>query len=98
MRFEPKLVKALYRDRDSAAAIKLRGCQPRDLIEHALALAHYFNRKRELTEELLSAACAGYFVSDERDVASCLSVDCAGVQRAGCRVQGAGCRTKYWWP
>jgi SpoVK/Ycf46/Vps4 family AAA+-type ATPase len=68
--FDPDLVKALIETEIRPRAIKLRGCQPRDLIEHALARASYFNRKRELTEELLSAACAGYFVSDERDVAS----------------------------
>jgi hypothetical protein len=70
LRFEPKLVKTLIETEIRPREVKLRGCQPRDLIEHALSLAHYFNRKRELTEELLSAACAGYFVSDERDVAT----------------------------
>ena len=70
LRFEPKLVTTLIETEIRPREVKLRGCQPRDLIEHALSLAHYFNRKRELTEELLSAACAGYFVSDERDVAT----------------------------
>jgi predicted ATPase with chaperone activity len=68
--FDPCLVKALIETEIRPRAIRLRGCQPRDLIEHALSRAKYFNRQRELTPELLSAACAGYFVSDERDVAS----------------------------
>jgi predicted ATPase with chaperone activity len=68
--FDPCLIKTLIETEIRPRAIRLRGCQPRDLIEHALSRARYFNRKRELTPELLSAACAGYFVSDERDVAS----------------------------
>jgi predicted ATPase with chaperone activity len=68
--FDSSLVKTLIATEIRPRAVTLRGCQPRDLIEHALARASYFNRKRELTEDLLSAACAGYFVSDERDVAT----------------------------
>jgi len=37
---------------------------PRDLIEQALAHADYTGAPRELTNELLEAACAGYFVDD----------------------------------
>jgi predicted ATPase with chaperone activity len=44
--------------------ISLRGCLPRDLIEQALAHAEYVGAARELTVELLEAACAGYFVDD----------------------------------
>mgnify|MGYP003694642839 CR=1 FL=1 len=51
--------------------VKLRGCQPRDLIEHALSLRSLFQpQTRADSRDLLSAACAGYFVSDERDVAT----------------------------
>ncbi len=49
--------------------VPLRGCYPRDLIEHALALADYLGRPRELTSDLLSDACALYFVED-RDFAN----------------------------
>jgi hypothetical protein len=44
--------------------VPLRGCHPRDLIDHALALAAYRRQPRALTLELLSAACATYFVDD----------------------------------
>jgi predicted ATPase with chaperone activity len=44
--------------------VPLRGCQPRDLIEHALSLASYLGAPRALTPELLSAACDTYFVAD----------------------------------
>ena len=49
--------------------IPMRGCHPRDLIEHALAIAKYLDHPRHLTPALLSEACASYFVED-RDVAS----------------------------
>ena len=55
------LVESYFRPRK----IRLRGCHPRDLIEQALAHAAYVGAPRELTTELLEAACAGYFVDDE---------------------------------
>jgi hypothetical protein len=47
---------------------KMRGCQPRDLIEQALALALYRSEPRQLTPELLEAACATYFVDEDQGV------------------------------
>jgi hypothetical protein len=44
--------------------VQLRGCQPRDLIEHALSLAAYADHPNELTTDLLSAACATYFLDE----------------------------------
>ena len=44
--------------------IALRGCHPRDLIKQALSLAYYLSQPRQLTVELLEAACEGYFVDD----------------------------------
>jgi hypothetical protein len=49
--------------------IKPRGCHPRDLVEQALAHAEYLGQPRRLTNELLEAACAGYFVDDENATA-----------------------------
>ena len=44
--------------------IRFRGCHPRDLIDQALAHAEYLGEPRELTPELLEAACDAYFVDD----------------------------------
>ncbi len=44
--------------------IPLRGCQPRDLINQALALANYLGQPPRLTPELMEAACRSYFVQD----------------------------------
>jgi predicted ATPase with chaperone activity len=49
--------------------IRIRGCHPRDLIEHALALASYLGRPRRMTFDLLAEASASYFVED-RDLAT----------------------------
>jgi predicted ATPase with chaperone activity len=54
------MLQSYYRPR----AIPLRCCQPRDLIDQALALAQYRGEPRRLTPELLHAACASYFVDD----------------------------------
>jgi predicted ATPase with chaperone activity len=56
------LLKTYYEPRQ----IPLRGCQPRDLIDQVLSLAEYLGEPRQLTRELLGAACASYFV-DERE-------------------------------
>jgi hypothetical protein len=68
LRFERSLVEALLERELRPRGVQLRGCQPRDLINHALSLAAYLGRPRELTFELLAASCAGYFVDDD-DVA-----------------------------
>jgi hypothetical protein len=47
---------------------KIRGCQPRDLIEQALALALYRGEPRGLSSELLESACATYFVDEDQGV------------------------------
>ncbi len=47
--------------------VQLRGCQPRDLIEHSLSLASYIEHPNptQLDPALLSAACATYFLGDQ---------------------------------
>jgi predicted ATPase with chaperone activity len=50
--------------------VQLRGCHPRDLVEHVLSLADYRGEDRHLTPELLEAACASYFVDDQELPAS----------------------------
>jgi hypothetical protein len=63
--YENALVDGMLKSFFKPRGIALRGCHPRDLIEQALSLAEYLGEPRHLTSELLEAACAGYFVSDE---------------------------------
>ena len=63
--FDPFIVDALLDRYFLPRGIQLRGCQPRDLIDQALARASYLDIPRQLTSELLEAACASYFVDDE---------------------------------
>jgi predicted ATPase with chaperone activity len=62
--FDRSLVEQMLSKYYRPRKIQLRGCQPRDLINHALSLASYRGEPRRLTYELLEAACAGYFVDD----------------------------------
>jgi predicted ATPase with chaperone activity len=62
--FDRPLVERLVASYLAPRNIELRGCQPRDLITHALSLADYQDLPRELTYELLEAACTGYFVDE----------------------------------
>jgi predicted ATPase with chaperone activity len=68
--FDPYMVEALLETELRPRKIRLRGCQPRDLIEHALALASYLGRERNLTVDLLAASCGSYFLSDDSDVSA----------------------------
>jgi predicted ATPase with chaperone activity len=66
--FDRELVEHLLRTYYQPRKLPIRGCQPRDLIDQALSLAEYHGAPRQLTRELLDAACAAYFV-DERETA-----------------------------
>ena len=62
--YDPLLVEQLLDQCLRPRGVTLRGCQPRDLIEQALAHAEYLDEPRRLTLPLLEAACAGYFVDE----------------------------------
>src|SRR5688572_18882639 len=62
--YDPAMVDHLLMNYFRPRGIKIRGCHPRDLIEQALAHAEYVGQPPRLTNELLEAACAGYFVDD----------------------------------
>ncbi len=68
LEFDRSLVEALLETELRPRRVSLRGCQPRDLIDHALSLAAYLDQPRALTLELMAEAAGTYFVHD-RDVA-----------------------------
>lgn len=61
-------VEALLERRYRPHGLPLRGCHPRDLVEHVVSIAEFTDRPRELTAELLDTAWAGYFVREREDV------------------------------
>ncbi len=63
--YDDTLVDRLITDFFRRRGIALRGCHPRDLIEHALALTDYTGAPRALTPDLLVEACASYFLDDQ---------------------------------
>ncbi len=66
MDFDRSIVQDLLTTYYQPRKIPLRGCQPRDLINQVMSLADYRGEPRQLTRDLLGAACASYFV-DERE-------------------------------
>jgi len=68
--YDPALVDRLVDGYFKPRGIQMRGCHPRDLIEQALAHAEYIGASATLTNELLEAACAGYFVDESEGVTS----------------------------
>jgi len=62
--FERPIVEQMLEQYYRPNKIPLRGCQPRDLINQALALASYMGEPARLTPELMDAACRSYFVHD----------------------------------
>ena len=67
--FDPAVVEHILTKELRPRGVAMRGCHPRDLVEHALAIARYLDLPRVLTPALLSEACASYFVED-RDIAT----------------------------
>ena len=66
--FERSIVTDLIDNVYPRRGFVIRGCQPRDLISQALALAAYLGQPRRLTPELLEAACDTYFVDGEQGI------------------------------
>jgi len=62
--YDDALVDRLITHHLHRRGVVLRGCHPRDLIDHALALADYLGEPRRLTEQLLVGACNSYFLDD----------------------------------
>ncbi|MBL8137472.1 MAG: ATP-binding protein [Acidobacteria bacterium] len=60
-RLADTLITSYFRRR----GIPLRGCHPRDLIEHAMSLADYLGEPAVLTERLLLRACDSYFLDEQ---------------------------------
>jgi magnesium chelatase subunit ChlI-like protein len=69
LEYDEALVSRLLESYFKPRGIQMRGCHPRDLIEQALAHAEYVGQPPVLTDELLEAACAGYFVDDTEQAA-----------------------------
>jgi hypothetical protein len=73
--FEPSFVAYLYRRHYAPIRRPLRACHPRDLLDLVVALCRYRGVTPVLTQELLDAACASYFVGDERTAALAVATD-----------------------
>jgi predicted ATPase with chaperone activity len=65
LEYNPALVTHLIENELRPRGVPLRGCHPKNLIDHSLALASYLDHPRGVTPELLSAACALYFIGDD---------------------------------
>jgi predicted ATPase with chaperone activity len=63
--YDDALVDRLITQQLRRRGILLRGCHPRDLVDHALSLADYLGEPRLLTDELLRSACDSYFLDDQ---------------------------------
>ena len=67
--FDRSLTEHVVNNELRPRGIKIRACHPRDLVEQSLSIAAYLNLPRVLNTDLLSEACATYFVED-RDIAT----------------------------
>jgi predicted ATPase with chaperone activity len=64
LEFDRRLVQRLLVEYYRPRKIALRGCHPRDLVDHVLSRAEYLDERKQLTYDALEAACASYFVDD----------------------------------
>jgi hypothetical protein len=62
--YEHTLVEHLHDRHYVPRRLQRRACHPRDLIDQAVTLCRYAERKVELTPELLDLVCQSYFLED----------------------------------
>jgi SpoVK/Ycf46/Vps4 family AAA+-type ATPase len=67
LEYDDALVEHLLSTFYEPRGIKMRGCQPRDVIGRAMSHAAYMGYPHKLTNELLETACESYFVNDSED-------------------------------
>jgi energy-coupling factor transporter ATP-binding protein EcfA2 len=67
LEYDDALVEHLLSTFYEPRGIKMRGCQPRDVIGRAMSHAAYMGYPHKLTNELLETACESYFVNDGED-------------------------------
>ena len=60
--FRPETVRTLV-DYCAARGIELRGCQPRDVVEHVIDVAGYREEAATLSDTLITLACETYFIA-----------------------------------
>jgi SpoVK/Ycf46/Vps4 family AAA+-type ATPase len=68
LRFHPVIAAYLQRRHYAPTGRRLRSCHPRDLLDQVTALCRYRGIEPILSQEMLDAACAAYFI-DQRDAA-----------------------------
>ena len=68
LRFHPVIAAYLHRRHYAPTGRHLRSCHPRDLLDQVTALCRYRGIEPILSQEMLDAACAAYFI-DQRDAA-----------------------------
>ena len=66
MAFHPVMAEYLHRRHYMPTNRPLRACQPRDLIDQVTALCRYRGEEPVLNRENLDAACAAYFLDDDK--------------------------------
>lgn len=62
VRFDPKVFDWMVREYYSAGARHFSASHPRDLIDHVVSHARYYDRPPEMTEETVRFSCDSYFV------------------------------------
>jgi predicted ATPase with chaperone activity len=60
--FKPDVVDYLLMEHYGEKGVELNACHPRDLIDQIIDMAHFQNKKPELTKEALGKAWVNYFV------------------------------------
>jgi energy-coupling factor transporter ATP-binding protein EcfA2 len=62
IRFKPEMLDYLLNNYYRRIGIRLNACHPRDIVDHIIDNAHYYNHPPELTKENIDDAWENYFV------------------------------------
>ena len=65
--YDPKAVGHVYEEFYRGRGIHPRACHPRDILDHLVDIARFYEGKAALTNDLLDRACRSYFLDDMRE-------------------------------
>jgi predicted ATPase with chaperone activity len=64
--YDPTAVDYIYREYYGRLGIHPRACHPRDILDHLVDIARFYESKAVLTDDIVDRACRSYFLDDSR--------------------------------
>jgi hypothetical protein len=64
--YDPSAIDFIYREYYGRHGIPSRACHPRDILDHLVDIARFYETTAVLTDDIIDRACRSYFLDDSR--------------------------------